>query len=191
MSNRPTKDEALQAVRTMIAYTGDNPIREGLLDTPKRVVQAWEELFSGYKEDPAKELSRTFEEVEGYDDIVLLQNIGFESHCEHHIMPFIGKAHVAYLPDNRVVGISKLARVVEIFARRLQTQEMMTVQIANAIQSALQPKGVAVQIRAEHSCMGTRGVRKAGVMTVTNHYMGAFKDQPSYREELRALLANH
>jgi GTP cyclohydrolase I len=172
---RPTREEAMEAVRTLIAWTGDDPRREGVIDTPGRVVDAYGEWFSGYAADPAKELSRTFEDVQGYDDIVLLKNIEVESHCEHHMAPFLGKAFVAYMPTNRVVGISKIARVVEIFARRLQTQETMTQQIIDAICDSLKPAGVAVLIDAEHQCMTTRGVHHRGVTTVTTQFQGVFK----------------
>ncbi|MFK7867507.1 MAG: GTP cyclohydrolase I FolE [Alphaproteobacteria bacterium] len=185
---RPSKEQAMEAVRTLIGYAGDDPSREGVIDTPKRVIKAFDELFSGYRADPEAELQRTFEEVEGYEDIVLLRDIAFESHCEHHMMPFIGRAHVAYLPEKRVVGISKLARAVEIYARRLQSQETMTLQIANIIDQVLKPRGVAVIVSAEHLCMTMRGVRKAGVQTVTSHYLGAFKDQSHHRLNLQALL---
>jgi GTP cyclohydrolase I len=172
---RPTREEAMAAVRTLIAWSGDDPRREGVIDTPKRVVDAYEEWFNGYTADPAKELSRTFEDVQGYDDIVMLKNIEVESHCEHHMAPFLGKAYVAYMPTNRVVGISKIARVVEIFARRLQTQETMTQQIADAIGDSLKPAGVAVLIDAEHQCMTTRGVHHRDVSTITTQFTGVFK----------------
>jgi GTP cyclohydrolase I len=173
---RPTREEAMDAVRTLLRWAGDDPDREGLLGTPDRVVRAYGEFFSGYLQDPVEVLSRTFEEVEGYDEMVLLRDIGFSSHCEHHMVPFIGVAHVAYLPRSRVVGISKLARVVQVFARRLQIQEKMTAQIANAIQTVLDPHGVAVVIEAEHQCMTTRGVRREGVRMVTSQLLGAFRD---------------
>ncbi|WP_307352354.1 GTP cyclohydrolase I FolE [Caulobacter ginsengisoli] len=172
---RPTREEAMAAVRTLIAWSGDDPRREGVLDTPKRVVDAYGEWFNGYSADPAKELSRTFEDVQGYDDIVMLRNIEVESHCEHHMAPFLGKAFVAYMPTNRVVGISKIARVVEIFARRLQTQETMTQQIADAICDSLKPAGVAVLIDAAHQCMTTRGVHHRDVTTITTQFVGVFK----------------
>jgi GTP cyclohydrolase I len=181
-TERPSRAEAEEAVRTLIAWAGDNPSREGLLDTPGRVVRAYEEYFSGYGEDPAAVLERTFEETAGYDDMVLLQGIRVESHCEHHMAPIIGEAHIAYLPVKRIVGISKLARVVEIFARRLQTQEHMTAQICDAIQRALEPAGVAVMIEADHQCMTTRGIHKAGVATITTHFTGAFKNDPRMEE---------
>ena len=185
---RPSREEAEAAVRTLLAWTGDNPDREGLIDTPSRVVRAYEEYFEGYNIDPVKTLQRTFEETDGYDEVVMLRDIPFESHCEHHIAPIIGKAHVAYLPDKRVVGISKLARVVEIFAKRLQTQEIMTVQVADTIQEALQPKGVAVVIDAVHQCMTTRGIHKPGVATVTSRMLGVFRSQPETRREFLAMI---
>ena len=181
LNRRPSRDEAEEAVRTLIAWAGDDPKREGLIDTPGRVVEAYDEWFKGYREDPNEYLSRTFEDVKGYDDIVMLRDIDVESHCEHHMAPFLGKAWVAYLPNERVVGISKIARVVEIFAKRLQTQETMTAQIAEAITDALEPRGVAVLIDAEHECMSTRGVHHKDVTTVTTTFTGAFKDS----EELR------
>jgi GTP cyclohydrolase I len=179
---RPTREEAMAAVRTLIAWTGDDPRREGVLDTPKRVVDAYAEWFEGYDADPAKELSRTFEDVQGYDDIVMLRDIEVESHCEHHMAPFLGKAYVAYMPTNRVVGISKIARVVEIFARRLQTQETMTQQIADAITDSLRPAGVAVLIDAAHQCMTTRGVHHRHVSTITTQFTGVFKTDASLRQ---------
>jgi GTP cyclohydrolase I len=172
---RPTRDQAMEAVRTLLAWTGDNPNREGLLDTPGRVVDAFEEWFAGYGKDPAADLARTFDEVHGYDDIVMLKNIDVSSHCEHHMAPFLGKAFVAYMPTQRVVGISKIARVVDIFARRLQTQETLTAQIADAINDALRPAGVAVLIDAEHQCMTTRGVHHHDVTTLTTQFTGVFK----------------
>jgi GTP cyclohydrolase I len=171
---RPSRDEAEDAVRTLLSYFGENPDREGLIDTPRRFVDAYEEFLSGYAEDPVAILSRTFEEVEGYQDIVLMRDIRFESHCEHHIQPMIGVAHVAYLPSTRVVGISKLARVVDAFAKRLQSQEILTNQIANAIETALQPRGVAVLVEAEHQCISTRGVHKTDVACVTRAMTGEF-----------------
>ncbi len=178
---RPSREAALEAVRTLIAWAGDDPEREGLKDTPKRVVDAYREWFKGYDDCPATELSRVFEDVQGYDDIVMLKKIDVESHCEHHMAPFIGKAYVAYLPGEAVVGISKIARVVEIFAKRLQTQETMTIQIADAINETLKPLGVAVLIDAEHQCMSTRGVHHKDVTTVTTQFTGAFKDDPELR----------
>lgn len=178
---RPTQEEAMDAVRTLIAWAGDDPSREGLIDTPKRVVKAYREWFAGYEEDPVKYLSRTFDDVQGYDDMVILKNIDVESHCEHHMAPFIGKAFVAYLPTQAVVGISKLARVVEIFSKRLQTQETMTAQICDAITESLSPMGVAVYIDAEHQCMSTRGVHHKDVTTVTTQFTGVFKTDRDMR----------
>ena len=179
---RPSREEAEGAVRTLIAYAGDDPQREGLRDTPKRVTSAYDEFFAGYHEDPMEVLSRTFDEVAGYDDIVMLRDIEVESHCEHHMAPFLGKAYVAYMPTNRVVGISKLAKVVEIFARRLQTQETMTQQIADAITDSLKPAGVAVMIDATHQCMTTRGVHHRHVSTITTQFTGVFKTDPTLRQ---------
>jgi len=178
---RPSREEAMEAVRTLIAWAGDDPAREGLLDTPKRVVNAYKEWFEGYGEDPVKYLSRTFEDVQGYDDIVVLRNIEVESHCEHHMAPFLGKAFVAYKPSQAVVGISKLARVVEIFAKRLQTQETMTAQICDAITESLAPMGTAVFIEAEHQCMSTRGVHHKHVTTITTQFTGVFKSDADLR----------
>jgi GTP cyclohydrolase I len=172
---KPSREAAMEAVRTLIAWAGDDPRREGLIDTPKRVVEAFGEWFEGYGADPAIELSRVFEDVQGYDDIVLLRDIEVESHCEHHMAPFLGKACVAYMPTNKVVGLSKLARVVEVFAKRLQTQEALTQQIADAITDNLKPAGVAVLIDAEHQCMTTRGVRHRHVSTITTQFTGVFK----------------
>lgn len=186
----PSRDEALHAVKTLIAWAGDNPNREGLVDTPKRVVEAYKEFFEGYAIDPDEILNRTFEEVEGYDEIVLVKNIRLESHCEHHIVPILGKAHVAYLPDKRVVGISKLARLVDIYGKRLQTQETMTAQIADTIQRVLKPKGVAVIIDAAHQCMTTRGVHKQESSTVTSRMLGRFRDDACTRSELMSLIAS-
>ena len=179
---RPGRRQAEEAVRTLLLWAGDDPDREGLLDTPKRVVEAYGDWFSGYKDDPIRYLKRTFEEVEGYDEMVVLRDIEFESHCEHHMAPIIGKAHVGYLPRNKVVGISKLARVVEAFARRFQVQEKMTAQIANCINDVLQPKGVGIVIEASHQCMTTRGVRREGVRMVTSQLLGAFRE-PATRAE--------
>ena len=187
---RPTREEAEQAVRTLLQWAGDDPDREGLLDTPKRVAKAYEDWFSGYEQDPVEYLARTFEEVEGYDEMILLRDIRFESHCEHHLAPIIGRAHVAYLPTNRVVGISKLARVVEVFARRLQVQEKMTAQIANTIQDVLEPQGVAVVIEASHQCMTTRGVHKTGVTMVTSTMLGSFRRDPMTRREFLTIIGN-
>ncbi len=172
---KPSREEAEEAVRTLIKWAGDNPKREGLLETPKRVVKAFEEFFIGYKESATEYLSKTFEDVNGYEDIVMLKDITFNSHCEHHMVPIIGKVHLAYLPIKKVVGISKLARTVDIFAKRLQTQETMTQQIASSIYETLKPKGVAVYIEAFHQCMTTRGVSKPNVSTITNSFLGDFK----------------
>ena len=185
---RPSRAEAEEAVRTLIRWAGDDPEREGLLGTPDRIVRAYQEFFSGYDEDPVALLSRTFEQTDGYDEIVVLKDIRFESHCEHHIAPIIGKVHVAYLPNNRVVGISKLARLVDVYAKRLQIQEKMTSQIANTLDEVLQPKGVAVIIEAAHQCMTTRGVHKPGVTMVTSRMLGAFRDDPSSRREVLAMI---
>jgi len=185
---RPSQEEAEAAVRTLLAWAGDNPDREGLHDTPKRVVKAFREYFSGYDEDPAQALSRTFEDVAGYDDIVMLRDIDFTSHCEHHIAPFIGRAHVAYLPSKAVVGISKLARVVEIYARRLQTQETMTAQIVTAITDALKPRGAAVLLEAVHTCMSVRGIGKRNVATITTQFTGEFKSNPVLQARFMELV---
>lgn len=173
---RPSREAAEEAVRTLIAWAGDDPRREGLLETPDRVVRAYEEFFAGYDEDPDEVLSKTFEEVEGYDDMVMLRDINLESHCEHHMVAILGKAHVAYVPTHRVVGISKLARVIEIYAKRLQTQETMTAQIADTINRVLEPRGVAVLIEAKHQCMTTRGIYKPDVATITTQFTGVFRD---------------
>jgi GTP cyclohydrolase I len=175
---RPSREDAEAAVRTLIAFVGDDPAREGLVETPKRVVSSFEEIYRGYGECPVEVLDRTFAEVSPYDDFVLIRDIAFNSHCEHHMMPFFGKAHVAYMPVDRVVGLSKLARLVEVYARRLQTQEHMTSQIATAIDEILKPRGVAVMIEAEHMCMSVRGVGKAGASTVTTQFAGMFRDSP-------------
>jgi len=185
---RPSRAEVEAAVRTLIAWTGDDPNREGLLDTPARVADAFEEYFSGYRQDPVDVLSRTFEETGGYDDLVMLRDIRVESHCEHHLAPFLGVAHVAYLPKGRILGISKIARVVEIFAKRLQTQETLTAQIADAIESALRPRGVAVLIEAEHQCMSMRGVRQPGVKTITTRFTGALEQDASYRDRFLQMV---
>jgi len=187
---RPSRDEALRAVETLIRWAGDDPVREGLTGTPERVVKSYEEFFEGYAVDPIDLLARTFEEVEGYDEMVLLRDIRFESHCEHHMAPIIGKAHVAYMPNNRVVGISKLARVVDAYARRLQIQEKMTAQIANSINDVLNPKGVAVVIEATHHCMTTRGVHKPGTSMVTSRMLGMFRTNASTRREFLALVGS-
>ncbi|MDF1601398.1 GTP cyclohydrolase I FolE [Mesorhizobium sp. YIM 152430] len=184
---RPTQAEVEAAVRVLLRWTGDDPDREGLVDTPKRVAKAYREMFSGYDQDPFEELGRTFEEVAGYDDLVLIRDIPFHSHCEHHMVPIIGKAHVGYLPDGKVVGLSKIARVVDIFAHRLQTQEAMTAQIAGVIQDALTPRGVAVVIEAEHMCMAMRGIRKSGSSTMTSTFTGAFRDHPE--EQARFMMS--
>jgi GTP cyclohydrolase I len=185
---RPTRDEAEKAVETLIRWAGDDPGREGLRSTPQRVTNAYESFFSGYGQDPVELLQRTFEEIDGYDEMVLLREIRFESHCEHHMLPIIGRAHVAYLPKKRVVGISKLARVVEAYARRLQIQEKMTAQIANSINDVLEPQGVAVVVEAEHQCMTTRGVHKPGVTMVTSRMLGRFRSDASTRREFLALI---
>lgn len=189
--NRPSREEAEAAIRTLLRWAGDDPTREGLADTPARVVRSYEEFFGGYLVDPVALLERTFAETDGYDEIVLLRDIRVESHCEHHMAPIIGRAHVAYLPHRRVVGISKLARVVEAYSKRLQIQEKMTAQIANTIQDVLQPRAVAVVIEATHQCMTTRGVHKPGVTMVTSHMLGAFRDDPTTRRELLAMIGAH
>ncbi len=188
MSNRPTRQEAEQAVRTLISWANDDPEREGLIETPKRVVNAYDEFFSGYSEDPKEILAKTFSEIEGYDDIVLLKNMRFESHCEHHMVPIIGVANIAYLPDSKVVGISKIARLLDVYAKRLQTQETMTAQIANTINEVLQPKGVAIIIDAEHQCMTTRGIHKPFTTTVTTTFTGVFKDDESFTNKFYNLI---
>ncbi|RPE80184.1 GTP cyclohydrolase I FolE [Vulcaniibacterium tengchongense] len=182
-TDKPTREQAEAAVRTLLRWAGDDPQREGLLDTPKRVVEAYADWFSGYAEDPGEYLKRTFEEVEGYDEMIVLRDISFESHCEHHMAPIIGKAHVGYLPDGKVVGISKLARVVETYARRLQVQEKMTAQIAQVIQDVLHPRGVGVVVEAAHECMTTRGVHKRGVSMITSKMLGSFRDDARTRAE--------
>mgnify|MGYP001361826220 FL=1 len=188
-TSKPTRKEAEDAVRTLISWAGDDPKREGLIETPKRVVKSYEEFYAGYDQDPAEILSKVFEEIEGYDEIVLVKDILLESHCEHHMVPILGKAHVAYLPDKRVVGLSKLARVVDLYAKRLQTQETMTAQIADTINKVLKPKGVAVVIDAEHQCMSSRGVSKKGTSTVTSRMLGAFRDSQKSRMEFMNLIA--
>jgi len=190
VTNRPTQAEAEEAVRTLLRWAGDNPSREGLLDTPKRVTKAYGEWFAGYDVDPQEILARTFEEVEGYDEMVVLRNVRFESHCEHHLAPIIGRAHVAYMPDRRVVGISKLARLVDAYGKRLQIQEKMTAQIANTLNDVLQPKGVGVVIEASHGCMTTRGIHKSGLTMVTSQMIGAFREQSSTRREFLAAIGN-
>jgi GTP cyclohydrolase I len=187
---RPSRDEAEEAVRTLLRWAGDDPNRQGLLETPSRVVRAYEEWFRGYLEDPYELLQKTFEETEGYDEMVVLKEIPFSSHCEHHMAPIIGQAHVAYLPTNKVVGISKLARLVEVYAKRLQIQEKMTSEIANALHDILQPKGVAVVIEASHECITTRGINKLGVNMVTSRMLGAFRDNASTRREFLAVIGN-
>ncbi len=188
LAARPTREEAEAAVRTLIRWAGDDPLREGLLDTPARVTRAYEEFYRGYGEDPVALLERTFSEVEGYDEIVLLRDIRLESHCEHHMVPIVGRAHVAYLPDRRVVGISKLARLVDAFAHRLQIQEKLTAQIADTIQAVLRPHGTAVIIEAVHECMSCRGVHKTGVSMVTSRMLGVFRENRSTRQELMAMV---
>ena len=190
LPKRPSREEAEKAVETLLRWAGDDPRREGLADTPARVARAFEDWFSGYAQDPEEYLKRTFEEIEGYDDMIVLKDIRFESHCEHHLAPIIGRAHVGYLPTKRVVGISKLARVVEAYARRLQVQEKMNAQIANTIQKVLKPKGVAVVIEAAHQCMTTRGVHKTGVTMVTSTMLGAFRSHDSTRKEFLAVIGN-
>ena len=188
IAQKPTQADAEAAVRTLIQWAGDDPAREGLRDTPGRVVRSYRELFVGYETDPAALLERTFEEVEGYDEIILLRDIRLESYCEHHMVPIIGRAHVAYLPNSRVVGISKLARVVDAFSKRLQIQEKLTVQIADTINDVLRPKGVAVVIEAGHQCMSTRGVHKPGISMVTSRMLGVFRTNPETRREVMAMI---
>tara|TARA_B100000780_G_scaffold88770_1_gene61162 strand:+ start:2460 stop:3053 length:594 start_codon:yes stop_codon:yes gene_type:complete len=187
---KPTKEEAMEAVKTLISWAGDDPTREGLLETPDRVVRSYTEFFEGYNIDPEAVLAKTFEEVEGYDEMVIVRNIRVESHCEHHMVPIIGIAHVGYIPNKRVVGISKLARVVDIFGKRLQTQETMTAQIADTIERVLQPRGVAVVIDAAHECMSTRGIHKTEASTVTSRMLGLFKADPKTRAEFMNLIAS-
>ena len=187
-NKKPTREEAEAAVRTMLAWTGDNPDREGWVETPKRVVRAYEQFFAGYEMDPKEVLSKVFEEVEGYDEMVIVKDIRVESHCEHHIVPILGKAHVGYLSNKRIVGSSKLARVVDIFGKRLQTQEVMTAQIANVINEVLEPKGVAVVMNAKHQCMTTRGVHKPESSTITSTMLGAFRENPDTRAEFMNLI---
>jgi GTP cyclohydrolase I len=187
---RPTRQQAEEAIRTLLLWAGDDPAREGLQDTPARVARAYREWFCGYEEDPNELLARSFEETDGYDEMVVLRDIRLESTCEHHMAPILGRVHVAYLPNGRVVGISKLARVVEAYAKRLQIQEKMTAQIANTIRDVLQPKGVAVVVEAAHQCMTTRGVHKPGVTMVTSRMLGAFRDDPSTRREFLAMIGN-
>ena len=186
--SKPTRDQAEKAVKTLIEWAGDNPDREGLVETHKRVVKAYEQFFEGYNQDPEEILTKTFEEVEGYDEMVIVKDIRLESHCEHHIVPILGKAHIGYIPNNRVVGISKLARIVDVFGKRLQTQETMTSQIANVIQKVLDPKGVAVVIDASHQCMTTRGVHKPESSTVTSAMKGVFKENAVTRNEFLSFV---
>ena len=185
---KPAIDEVLKAVRTLILWTGDNPDREGLVETPKRVAKAYKEFFSGYDDDPIEILNKTFEEVEGYDDAVIVRDIRLESHCEHHMVPIVGVAHIGYIPKKRVVGISKLARLVDLFGKRLQTQETMTAQIADTIEKVLQPKGVAVVIDANHQCMSTRGIHKTESSTITSRMLGTFRSDNKAREEFISLI---
>jgi len=186
--NKPSREEAMQAVKTLIEWAGDDPTREGLVETPKRVVAAYEEFFEGYTQDPEDILRKTFEEVEGYDEMVIVKDIRLESHCEHHIVPILGTAHIGYIPNKRVVGISKLARIVDVFGKRLQTQETMTSQIATTIENVLNPKGVAVVIDAGHQCMSTRGVHKTESSTVTSSMKGVFKDNQVTRNEFLSFI---
>ena len=187
---RPSRAEAEEAVRTLLRWAGDDPNREGLLGTPERVARAYQEFFSGYEVDPVAFLKRTFEEIDGYDELIVLRDIRFESHCEHHLAPIIGRAHIGYLPNKRVVGISKLARVLEAYARRLQIQEKLTAQVANTIQEVLQPRGVGVIIDAAHQCMTTRGVHKPGMSMVTSRMLGSFRTDPSTRREFLSIVAS-
>jgi GTP cyclohydrolase I len=188
--DRPSREEAEAAVRVLLRWAGDDPRREGLRDTPARVIRAYEEFFRGYEQDPREILARTFSEVQGYDEMIVLKDIRFESYCEHHMVPIIGRAHVAYLPSKRVVGISKLARLVDAFAKRLQIQEKMTAQIADTLDEVLQPLGVGVILEAAHQCMSTRGVHKAGASMVTSRMLGSFRDDPSTRREFLAIVGN-
>ena len=185
---RPSREEAEAAVRTLLAYVGDDPTREGLVDTPKRVVKAYREVLGGYHEDPGQHLQRVFEEVGGYDDMVLLRDVSFTSFCEHHMLPFIGKAHVAYYPREGVVGLSKIARVVDIFARRLQTQEKLSAEIVATLNEYLAPRGIALMMEAEHKCMAMRGIRKAGVSTVTTQFTGVFRSEPAHQERFISMV---
>ena len=188
MSDKPSREEALKAVETLISWAGDDPSREGLVETPDRVIRAYKEFFAGYEEDPEQVLTKTFEEVEGYDDAVIVRNIRVESHCEHNMVPILGVAHVGYIPNKRVVGISKLARIVDIYGKRLQTQETMTAQIADTIQRVLEPKGVAVVIDAGHQCMSTRGIHKTESSTITSRMLGSFRDNIETRSEFMHLI---
>ncbi|MBC7581012.1 GTP cyclohydrolase I FolE [Tardiphaga sp.] len=185
---RPSRTEAEQAVQTLLAYIGENPRREGLLDTPRRVVEAYDELFQGYYQNPSEVLNRTFGETAGYDDFVLIRDMNFTSHCEHHMMPFYGKAHIAYTPVERVVGLSKLARLVDIFGHRLQTQEHLTAQLAAAVDEVLKPRGVAIMVEAEHTCMSARGIRKEGSRTFTTRYTGSFRDNPIEQARFMSMI---
>ena len=185
---KPTREEAMDAVKTMIAWAGDDPTREGLLETPKRVIKAYEEFFAGYEMDPDEILNKTFEEVAGYDEMIIIKDIRLESHCEHHMVPILGKAHLAYIPNNRVVGISKLARVVDVYGKRLQTQETMTAQIAESINRVLKPKGVAVVVDAGHQCMTTRGIHKTNATTITSQMLGVFRSDYRTRSEFMNLI---
>ena len=185
---RPSEEEAMAAAKTLLAFAGDDPSREGLIETPKRVIKAYGEFFAGYDEDPVEALSKTFEQVEGYDEMVIVKGIRVESHCEHHMVPILGVAHVGYIPNKRVVGISKLARIIDIFGKRLQTQETMTAQVADTINDVLKPKGVAVVIDAAHQCMTTRGIHKTETSTVTSRMLGAFKENPTTRSEFMNLI---
>lgn len=186
---KPSPEEAMDAVKTLLAFAGDDPTREGLVETPKRVIKAYEEFFAGYNEDPTEVLSKTFEQVEGYDEMVIVKNIRVESHCEHHMVPILGVAHVGYIPDKRVVGISKLARIIDIFGKRLQTQETMTAQVADTINAVLKPQGVAVVIDAAHQCMTTRGIHKTETSTVTSRMLGAFRKNANTRAEFMNLIS--
>ena len=186
--SKPSREEAMDAVRTMIAWAGDDPSREGLLETPKRVIKAYEEFFAGYEMDPDEILNKTFEEVAGYDEMIIIKDIRLESHCEHHMVPILGKAHLAYIPNNRVVGISKLARVVDVYGKRLQTQETMTAQIAESINRVLKPKGVAVVVDAGHQCMTTRGIHKTNATTITSQMLGVFRNDYRTRSEFMNLI---
>lgn len=190
MPDRPSQTEAEDAIRVLLRWAGENPAREGLIDTPRRVAEAYRDWFSGYEMDPHEFMQRTFEEVAGYDEMVVLRDIEFFSHCEHHIVPIVGKAHIGYLPDKRVLGISKLARLVEVYARRLQIQEKLTAEIANTLNEALRPKGVAVVIEAAHQCMTTRGVKKPGVSLVTSRMLGSFREDEKTRREFLSIIGN-
>ena len=188
--NRPSKEEARNAVRTLIKWAGDDPDREGLLDTPDRVVRAYEEYYSGYRQDPVEILNKSFEETDGYDEMVVLKGVEINSHCEHHMAPIVGRVHIGYLPDKSVVGISKLARIVEVYARRMQIQEKMTAQIADALDEVIKPRGVGVVVEAAHHCMTTRGIQKRGVMMVTSRMLGTFRTDPKTRREFLAVIGH-